>query len=310
MSTLEEARSVAVPQVAEKRGRFDFRSLGDNWWRHVVGIVAAVVSLFPIAFVVSAAFSKDDTLNGATLLPRSFSLHSFSKLFSHDKHFASAGDFPYWYGNTLIVSTATAFFTVMLGALAAYAFSRFRFRGRRTGMLFVLLIQMFPQLLLVVAIYLIVYNLGGVFHFLGLNSITAVIVVYLGGVLSVNTWLMKGFFDTIPRELDESAKVDGATPGQLYWGVILPLAAPVLAVIALLSFIGTLNEFIIASVLLQTSKHQTLPVGLYTFINAQYQQYWGPFAAGVLLAAIPVVILFLSLQKVIIGGLTQGSVKG
>ena len=207
--------------------------------------------------------------------------------------------------NTIIVSLATAFFTVMLGALAAFAFSRFRFRGRRTGMLFVLLIQMFPQLLLVVAIYLIVFNLGGVFPVLGLNSITAIIVVYLGGVLSVNTWLMKGFFDTIPKELDESARVDGATPSQLYWGVVLPLATPVLAVIALLSFIGTLNEYVIASVLLQSSKHQTLPVGLYNFINAQYQQYWGPFAAGVLLAAVPVIILFMSLQKFIIGGLTR-----
>jgi arabinogalactan oligomer / maltooligosaccharide transport system permease protein len=312
MSTVEEtaaARAAAVPQTAKRRVP-DFSKLGDNWWRHVVGLVASLVSLFPIAFIVSSAFNKDDTLNGASLLPRSFTLNSFSKLFGTSRHFLSAADYPWWYMNTIIVSLATAFFTVMLGALAAFAFSRFRFRGRRTGMLFVLLIQMFPQLLLVVAIYLIVFNLGGVFPVLGLNSITAIIVVYLGGVLSVNTWLMKGFFDTIPKELDESARVDGATPSQLYWGVVLPLATPVLAVIALLSFIGTLNEYVIASVLLQSSKHQTLPVGLYNFINAQYQQYWGPFAAGVLLAAVPVIILFLSLQKFIIGGLTQGSVKG
>src|SRR5205823_13528607 len=124
---------------------------------------------------------------------------------------SNAANYSHWIVNTLIVATTTAFLTVMLGALAAYAFSRFRFRGRRMGLLFLLLIQMFPQLLAVVAIYLIVYNVGDVFHVIGLNTITALIVVYLGGVLGVNTWLMKGFFDTIRSELDESARVDGAT---------------------------------------------------------------------------------------------------
>src|SRR5207237_4258929 len=109
---------------------------------------------------------------------------------------------------------------------------------------------MFPQLLHVVDIYLIFYNVGGVFHSIGLNTITGLIIVYLGGVMSINVWLMKGFFDTIPRELDESARVDGATPAQIFWGVVLPLAAPVLVVIALISFMGVINEFVIASVLL------------------------------------------------------------
>jgi arabinogalactan oligomer/maltooligosaccharide transport system permease protein len=312
MSVVEKTAGVAVPKTAERRGP-SLRSLGDNWWRHVIGVIVVIWALFPVAYVISAAFNGDSTLNGASLIPRSLTFHNFKQLFASGtatKHFASAADYPYWYKNTLIVSLATAFLSVMLGAMAAYAFSRFRFRGRRMGMLFLLLIQMFPQLGAVVAIYLIVYNVGGVFHVIGLNTITGLIVVYLGGVMGVNTWLMKGFFDTIPSELDESARVDGATPAQVFWGVVLPLAAPVLAVIALLSFIGTINEFIIASVILQTSKHQTLPVGLFTFISGQYQQWWGPFAAGVLLAAIPVVVLMMSLQKFIVSGLTQGSVKG
>src|SRR5437870_7782804 len=185
----------------------------------------------------------------------------------------------------MIVAGATALLTVLLGALAAYAFSRFRFRGRRLGMLALLLIQMFPQLLLVVAIYLIVLKTGDVFHVLGLNHLTALIVVYLGGAMGVNTWLLKGFFDTIPAELDESARVDGATPAQVFWGVVLPLAAPVLAVIALLSFIGTINEFIIASVLLQSSGKYTLALGLWHYISQKYSEHWGPVAAGVLIAA-------------------------
>ena len=200
--------------------------------------------------------------------------------------------------------------TVILGALAAYAFSRFRFRGRRLGMLTLLLIQMFPQLLLVVAIYLIVLNTGDVFPFLGLNTYSALILVYLGGAMGVNTWLMKGFFDTIPSELDESARVDGATPSQVFWGVILPLAAPVLAVVGLFSFVFTINEFVIVSTLMQTRDHFTLPVGMRQFIDKQYSEQWGVFCAGVLLAAIPVVIVFQFLQRFIVSGLTQGSVKG
>ena len=136
---------------------------------------------------------------------------------------------------------------MFLGALAAYAFSRFRFAGRKFGMLALLLIQMFPQFLALVAIYLILLQTGDVFPQVGLNTKTGLVLVYLGGAMGVNTWLMKGFFDTIPRELDESAKVDGATPAQIFWGVILPLSVPVLAVVALISYIFTLNEFVIAS---------------------------------------------------------------
>jgi arabinogalactan oligomer/maltooligosaccharide transport system permease protein len=128
--------------------------------------------------------------------------------------------------------------------------------------------------------------------------------------MGINTWLLKGFFDSIPTELDESAHVDGATPAQIFWGVVMPLAAPVLAVIALLSFIGTLNEYILASVILQTTDKFTLPVGMFGYIGDQYAQHWGPFSAGVLLASIPVVILFMFLQPFIVHGLTQGSVKG
>jgi arabinogalactan oligomer/maltooligosaccharide transport system permease protein len=177
-------------------------------------------------------------------------------------------------------------------------------------MLMLLLIQMFPQFLAVVAIYLIVLNVGDIFSVIGINSLLAVIVVYLGGSMGIQAWLMKGFFDTIPRELDESARVDGATAGQIFWGVVMPLAAPVLAVVALMSFVFTLNEFVIASAILQTTNHFTLPVGLRGFIDQQYGQRWGPFTAGALLSALPIAALFLSLQRYFVRGLTAGSVKG
>ena len=176
-------------------------------------------------------------------------------------------------------------------------------------MLTLLLVQMFPLFLAFVAIYLIMLRVSDVFPHIGLNTRSGLILVYLGGVLGVNAWLMKGFFDSIPKELDESAKVDGATATQIFWIVILPLGAPVLAVIGLLSFIATLNEYVLASVLLQSPDKFTLSVGLFTFVSREYGQQWGPFCAGVVLMAVPVVILFLFLQRFIAHGLT-GGVKG
>ena len=313
MSTLDQtARTLEAPLAAERPVRRR-PELGDTWWRHLVALAALGFALFPIAYIVSAAFSVDGTLSGASLIPRDVTLDNFRTILSGTINIAGAdNDIPYlrWYANTLILATATAIATVLVGALAAYAFSRFRFKGRRLGMLGLLLIQMFPQLLLVVAIYLIMLNTGDVFAFIGLNTLTGLTIVYLGGALGVNTWLLKGFFDTIPAELDESARVDGATPSQVFWGVVLPLAAPVLAVVGLFSFVGTLNEFVIASVLLQDRESFTLPLGMRAFIDKQYAEQWGPFAAGVLLAALPVTILFGFLQRFIVGGLTQGSVKG
>jgi arabinogalactan oligomer/maltooligosaccharide transport system permease protein len=164
--------------------------------------------------------------------------------------------------------------------------------------------------LTVVAIYLIVLNVGSIFPAVGLNTYLALILVYLGGAMGVNTWLMKGFFDTIPKELDESARVDGATPAQIFWGVVLPLALPVLAVVGLLAFIGTLNEFVLASAIMQTPSHYTLPVGLNGFISGNYGQYWGYFAAACLIAALPAALLFAWLQRYIVSGLAGGAVKG
>jgi arabinogalactan oligomer/maltooligosaccharide transport system permease protein len=303
MSTAEETRALAVPRA--KRKSSWRRELKETWWRHLVGIVAVLFSLFPIAYVASGAFSAVPSISAAKLIPDKLSLHNFWILF-HDP----STHYVRWYANTMIIAAVTAIFTVLIGALAAYAFSRFRFKGRRMGLLSLLLIQMFPQLLLIVAIYLIVLHTGDVFGVLGLNTLTGLIVVYLGGAMGVNTWLLKGFFDTIPAELDESARVDGATPAQVFWGVVLPLAAPVLAVIALFSFIGVINEFVIASVLLQNNEKFTLALGLRSFIDQQYSEHWGPFAAGVLLAAPPVVLLFLFLQRFIVSGLTGGAVKG
>ncbi|HZQ16636.1 MAG TPA: sugar ABC transporter permease [Gaiellaceae bacterium] len=312
--SVEEAAATRVA-VAAKAGRPSGRPrLKDTWWRHLVALVAVFVALFPVVYIVSSAFNSDNNLSTAGAYPAHPTLHNFGALL-HNHVVANTGalqDVPYlhWFLNSMLIAGLTALFTTMLGALAAYAFSRFRFKGRRLGMLALLLIQMFPQFVAVAAIYLIVYNLGGIFPELGLDQLAAVVIVYLGGSMGVQAWLMKGFFDTIPTELDESARVDGATAAQIFWGVVLPLAAPVLAVVALISFVFTLNEFVIASALLQTTGHLTLPVGMFHLIDGQYDKTWGPFTAGALLAALPVSILFMFLQRWIVSGLTAGSVKG
>jgi arabinogalactan oligomer / maltooligosaccharide transport system permease protein len=314
VSTAERQAELSVP-VARERRRKKGPRFAETWWRHAIALLAVLSALFPVAYIASAAFNADNSLNGSSLIPRHVTFDNFKSLFGNQQHVTGHATFQNahylsWFLNSMIVSAGTGIFTVLMSALAAYAFSRFRFKGRRLGMLSLLLIQMFPQLLSIVAIYLIVLNVGDIFHFIGLNTLSAVILVYLGGALGINTWLMKGFFDTIPAELDESARVDGATPAQVFWGVVLPLAAPVLAVISLISFIATLNEFVIASAILETQNKFTLPVGLWQYIDQKYSEHWGPFAAGVLIAAIPAALLFAFLQRWIVEGLTSGAVKG
>ncbi len=313
MSTANETIERVAPRVAE-RSRLPRPSLRGDWWRHLVALIGVGVALFPIAYIASAAFNADSSLSGASLIPRSVTLDNFRELLAPDpaksQLQSSTSHYVRWLGNSLGIALAVALLNVLLGALAAYAFSRFRFRGRRLGLLFLLLIQMFPQVLALVAIYLIVLRTGTVFPFMGLNTKTGLLLVYLGGVMGINTWLLKGFFDTIPAELDESARVDGATPAQIFWGVVLPLALPILSVIAILSFVGIFNEYVLASTLLQSNENFTLPVGLRGYIDKQYSEHWGPFAAGVLIAGVPIMIIFMSLQRFIVSGLTQGSVKG
>jgi arabinogalactan oligomer/maltooligosaccharide transport system permease protein len=314
MTTLEQAQTVAGARAAETTpGRKPLFAY--NWWRYLVSLVAILFALFPIAYVISAAFNPIPSLTSAQLIPDEITLENFRRILSGSPGEVGteqeALDVPYknWYVNMIFVSGATALLSVFFGVIAAYAFARFRFKGRRMGMLSLLLIQMFPTFLAVVAIYLIVLRVGNVFPAIGLDTRVGLILVYLGGVLGVNTWLMKGFLDSIPDSLDESARVDGATPTQVFWAVILPLAAPVLAVVGLISYIFSINEYIIASVLIDSTDKFTMTVGLYSFINDKYAQQWGTFCAGVILAAIPVVILFFFLQRYFTEGVT-GAVKG
>ena len=240
---------------------------GARWWaevgwRHIVAILTIIYCVIPLLYVLSVSLNPGATLTGSNSLFSKISLENFQALGS-----GKYAMYWSWILNSLIVSTATAIGTVLMGAAAAYAFSRFRFKGRRATLTGLLLVQMFPQMLLY------------------------------------------GFFNSIPRSLDEAAMIDGATHAQTFWTIIMPLVRPVLAVVGLLSFISSLGDFVIARVVLQDQSQFTLAVGMYMWAADSRTAPWGIFAAGSVIAAVPVILLFQYLQKYIVSGLTAGAVK-
>ncbi len=286
----------------------DTRLKGGRWWsevgwKHVFAVVFILgFCLVPLLYVLSASLNPGGTLTGSNNLFSSVSMQNYQDLFGTN--------FPRWMINSFLVSGVSAIGTVVMAAAAAYAFSRFRFMGRRGGLTALLIIQMFPQMLAFVAIFLLLLTLGDVFPWLGIGSHLNLIFVYLGGALGANTFLMYGFFNTIPKELDEAAKIDGATHAQVFWGIVMRLVTPILAVVGLLSFVGTYGEFILARIVLPRSEDYTLAVGLYVWAADERNAPWALFSAGAVLAAIPIILLFMFLQKYIAGGLMAGGVKG
>lgn len=273
-------------------------------WRHGVILLLCAFSVFPVLWVVSASFNATNNMSLQTLIPKQPTVNHYVELFTSDRY-----QYTSWLLNSLKVTVVTAALTVMLAALGAYSFSRFRFKGRRVGLLSLLLIQMFPQMLAMVAIFLLILSLGSIFPWAGLNTHTGLILVYLGGAMGFNTWLMKGYFDTIPRSLEESAKVDGASPFQAFYKIVLPLARPILATIFVLSFISTYSELILAQILLRAGSQFTLPVGMALMVSDQWSQRWGMFSAGALIAMVPFLVVFIIAQRSLVSGLTRGSVK-
>jgi arabinogalactan oligomer/maltooligosaccharide transport system permease protein len=281
-----------------------FSWVAQSGWRHLVAIVMCVFAIFPLLYVVSASFASSGTLTASNQLFASFTFDNYVDLLSDPAR-------PYltWWFNTLIIAASAATIALLFGSLAAYAFSRLRFRGRRIGLGALVLTQLFPQFLGVVAIFLLVRTLGDAVPALGLNTHTGLIAVYLGGALGINTYLMYGYFNTVPREIDEAAKIDGASHVRTFFTIILPLVAPILVIVWMITYIAVAGDYVIASAILSDPNMQTATVGLFTLINTFRSDNWGAFSAGAILSALPVVLMFLYGQKYIIGGLSAGSVK-
>jgi len=281
-------------------------------WLHLFLVLFTLLSVYPVLWVFTVAFSGQqnlafvdlppdpgfvDRLRAIVPWPETVSLKNFSDVLTQQP-------FLRWMLNSAIVSALTTVLGVFLACTAAYAFSRFQFPGRRAGMMSFLVSQMFPGTLLLVPIYIIITQ------WLGLgNSFIGLVLVYSVTAIPFCVWMLKGYFDTIPLEIEESAIMDGASRQAIFFRIILPLAKPAVAVTALFSFMTAWNEFILAATFLEEEIKYTAPVGLKFFVGG-FASQWGYFAAGSIIISIPVVLLFLYLQKYLVSGLTAGGVKG
>jgi arabinogalactan oligomer/maltooligosaccharide transport system permease protein len=279
---------------------------------HLFLAVFTLLACYPILWVFTIAFSGKqslaivnlpsnpttaDRLRAITPWPEEVSASNFVSVM-RDQPFAR------WIFNSAIVAGATTIVGVFMACTAAYAFSRFRFPGRRAGLMSFLVSQMFPGTLTLIPLYIILVQwleLG--------SSWIGLILIYATTAIPFCVWMLKGYFDTIPKELEESALMDGASTGRIFFSIVLPLAKPAVAVTALFAFMTGWNEFILAATFMDKELMYTAPVGLRFFVGG-FQQQWGFFAAGSIIVAIPVVVLFMYLQKYLVSGLTAGAVKG
>jgi arabinogalactan oligomer/maltooligosaccharide transport system permease protein len=279
---------------------------------HAVLVAATVATLYPVLWVVSIAFSGRQTLaiadvpSDPTVWQRLRAVIPWPEAWSTSNFVSVMTDQPFgrWLLNSVVVALFTTLAGIVLSCTAAYAFSRFKFPGRRAGMMSFLVSQMFPGVLTLIPLYIIMVQVLG----LG-NSQLGLIIVYATTSIPFSVWMLKGYFDTIPKELEEAAIIEGASAGTIFWRIVLPLAKPAVAITALFSFMTSWNEFILAATFMDKEEMYTAPVGLRFFVGG-FSQQWGYFAAGSIIVSIPVVVLFLYLQKYLVSGLTAGSVKG
>lgn len=263
----------------------------------IIGLVSLLI-IYPLVWTVGASFNPGNSLMSSSIIPENVSFEHYQDLFNGKVNYVS------WYLNSMKISLATMVLTLILVSFTAYSFSRFRFIGRNKGLMLFLLLQMIPQFSALIAIFVLAQMLGLV------NSHLALILIYVGGMIPMNTYLMKGYLDAIPRDLDESARMDGAGHFRIFLEIIMPISKPIIAVIALFSFTGPLGDFILASTILRTPDMYTLPIGLYNLVAQRMGASYTTYAAGAVLIAVPVALLFLCLQRFFVSGLTAGGTKG
>jgi arabinogalactan oligomer/maltooligosaccharide transport system permease protein len=279
---------------------------------HLILAVATLLTLYPVFWVFSIAFSGKQSLAIADLPPNPRAIDRLRAVIPWPEKISASNfvsvmtDQPFarWILNSALVAIFTTVLGVFLACTAAYAFSRFKFPGRRPGMMAFLVSQMFPGTLMLIPLYIIIVQILG----LGSSRI-GLIIVYATTSIPFSVWMLKGYFDTIPKELEEAAVIEGASAGKIFWRIVLPLAKPAVAITALFSFMTSWNEFILAATFMDKENMYTAPVGLRFFVGG-FSQQWGYFAAGSIIVSIPVVLLFLYLQKYLVSGLTAGGVKG
>lgn len=258
------------------------------------------VIIYPLLWTVGASFNPGNSLVSTSIIPANPTLDHYKELFAGKESL----QYGQWYINSLKISIFTMIGSVISVSFTAYAFSRFRFKGRKNALVLFLLLQMIPQFSALVALFVLAQMLGM------MNSHWLLILLYIGGLIPMNTYLMKGYMDSIPIDLDESAKIDGASNTRIFLQIIMPLSKPMIAVVAMNGFTGPLGDFVLSSTILRTPESYTLPIGLYNLVNEVMGASYTTFAAGAILISIPVAVIFIMLQKNFVSGLTAGGTKG
>ena len=276
------------------------RGRGKRALAYILLIAVCVIIIYPLLWTIGASFNPGNSLVSTSIIPKNPTNEPYVKLF------AGEGNLFYkqWYLNSLKISVFTMLLSLISVSFTAYAFSRFRFKGRKNGLTLFMLLQMIPQFSALTAIFVLGQMLGLI------NSHWLLILIYVGGQIPMNSYLLKGYMDTIPMDLDESARIDGASRTRIFWQIIIPLSRPMLAVVAMNGFTGPLGDFALSSVILRNPESYTLPIGLYKLVSDKMGASYTTFAAGAILISIPIVIIFLSLQKHFVSSLTAGGTKG
>lgn len=278
-----------------------FFSFGSRYFIAVLLILFAVV---PTLWVISASVNPAKSLSSATLIPKDPDLNNYKQLLE-DVNFP----FLKWFLNSLKVATITSLATVLITSITGYALSRFRFTGRRTLMSGILIINIFPSILAMVALYTIMQQIGQFIPSFGFDTHGGLIMIYIAGQMGINALMVKSYIDSIPSELDEAAWMEGASYWQTFRYVILPMITPIIITVGLLAFIASYGDFIIARVLLKSADQLTVMVGLFLFRSDRFDVDFGKITAGAVLAMLPVIMLYFPLQKYVISGMTAGAVK-
>lgn len=267
---------------------------------HTILIFMTVIIIYPLIWTVGASFNPGNSLISTSIIPKNPTLDHYRELFAGKESL----QYGHWYLNSLKISIFTMIGSVISVSFTAYAFSRFRFKGRQNALTLFLLLQMIPQFSALIALFVLAQILGM------MNSHWLLILLYIGGQIPMNTYLMKGYMDSIPMDLDESAKIDGASNTRIFLQIIMPLSRPMIAVVAMNGFTGPLGDFVLSSTILRTPEAYTLPIGLYNLVNDVMGASYTTFAAGAILISIPIAIIFIVLQKNFVSGLTAGGTKG
>jgi ABC-type maltose transport system permease subunit len=270
-----------------------------------IAVILVFFAVLPTFWILATSFNKAQSLLGANIIPKHLTFNNYIELLSN-----KTLNFSKWMLNSFKVTIISVILIVAITCLTAYALSRFRFKGKKSVMMGIMLMNIFPGILAMIAIYTMLQQFGIYIPGIGLNTHGGLICIYVSGAMSINVLMVKAYIDSIDVALDESALIEGASYFQIFWKIIFPVIRPMVITIAILAFMSTYGDFVISNLLLKGNDKITVMAGIYQFTQQRFDTNWGIVTAGTVIAAIPTIVLFFCTQKYILNGLTAGAVKG